>query len=189
MKIRECLKVSWRLFVIFFKIGAFTFGGGYAMIPLIQRETVDNHRMIDESDILDIVAIAESTPGPIAINSATFIGYQATGVLGSLAATLGVILPSFVVILIISFFLRHFMEYDLVRYAFAGIRVGVVALVVKAFVSMYKQCPKGWLSYLIASAALLLSVLTDIGVIFIIIGAGVIGLITYLFFTKEGDKV
>jgi len=188
MRINDRIKISWQLFVIFFKIGAFTFGGGYAMIPLIQKETVENHHLIKDSDILDIVAIAESTPGPIAINSATFIGYQAAGVLGSLAATLGVVIPSFVVILVIAFFLRQFIDYNLVRYAFAGIRAGVVALVVKAFVSMYKQCPKGWLSYIIAFAAFLLSVLTDISVIFIILGAALIGLGTFLLFEKKGDK-
>ena len=83
------LKKALQLFWIFFKIGAFTFGGGYAMIPIIQKETVENHKFIKESDILDIVAIAESTPGPIAINSATFIGYQTAGVFGSVCATLG----------------------------------------------------------------------------------------------------
>ncbi len=189
MTIKKRLQTCWRLFVIFFKIGAFTFGGGYAMIPLIQRETVDTHQLIGESDILDIVAIAESTPGPIAINSATFIGFQAAGVLGSLAATLGVVLPSFVIILIISFFLRQFMEYDVVRYAFFGIRAGVLALVIKAFVSMYKQCPKGWFSYLIAGGAFLLSVFTDISVLIIIAGAGVLGFLTnWLLRSGEGRK-
>ncbi len=188
MKLKERLTVAWRLFVIFFRIGAFTFGGGYAMIPLIQHETVETHHMIDESDILDIVAIAESTPGPIAINSATFIGYQAAGVIGSLAATFGVVLPSFVIILLISFFLRQFMEFAVVRYAFAGIRAGVLALILKAFVSMYKQCPKGAISYLIAVVAFVLSVFTNINVIFIIIGAGVIGLITYLLSLRKEEK-
>ena len=85
-------KTAWQVFTTFFKIGAFTFGGGYAMIPLIQRETVDNHKWVTEDDILEIIAIAESTPGPIAINSATFVGYRTCGVLGSVAATLGVVL-------------------------------------------------------------------------------------------------
>ena len=188
MKLKERLKIAQRLFVIFFKIGAFTFGGGYAMIPLIQRETVENHHLIDESDILDIVAIAESTPGPIAINSATFIGYQAAGVLGSLAATLGVVLPSFVFILLISFFLRQFMEYRLVRYAFTGIRAGVMALILKAFVSMYKQCPKGVVAYGVAALAFGLSLFTDISVLYIIIGAAVVGLLTDLLLPKKEGK-
>ena len=96
-------KTLWQVFATFFKIGAFTFGGGYAMIPLIQRETVENHNWVTEDDILEIIAIAESTPGPIAINSATFVGYRTCGVLGSMCATIGVVLPSFVIILLISF--------------------------------------------------------------------------------------
>ncbi len=182
------LKTCLRLFWIFFKIGAFTFGGGYAMIPLIQKETVETHKMIKESDILDIVAIAESTPGPIAVNSATFIGYQAAGVWGSLAATLGVALPSFVVILVISFFLRQFMAYKVVQYAFYGIRAGVLALVVKAFVSMFKQCPKGVVAYCILAAAFLLAVFTEINVILIIASAGVVGLITHLLMHKKEEQ-
>ena len=183
------LKKALQLFWIFFKIGAFTFGGGYAMIPIIQKETVENHKFIKESDILDIVAIAESTPGPIAINSATFVGYQTAGVLGSVCATFGVVLPSFVTILLISFFLRRFMEYNVVRYAFAGIRAGVMALIIKAFVSMYKQCPKGWLSYLIAAAAFGVAVFTDVSVLIIIASAAAIGLVTYLVLHKEGGNV
>ena len=89
-----------KLFLTFLKIGAFTFGGGYAMIPLISREAVENHKWIEDKDILDIVAIAESTPGPIAVNAATFVGYRVGGVLGAFCATLGVVLPSFVIIYI-----------------------------------------------------------------------------------------
>ena len=148
------------------------------MIPLIQRETVEHHRLIEEKDILNIVAIAESTPGPIAINSATFIGYQAAGVLGSVGATLGVVLPSFVIILLISFFLRRFMSFRAVQYAFAGIRAGVLALVIKALVSMYKQCPKGWVSYLIAAGAFLVTLFTDCSVLIVIISAALVGLLT-----------
>ena len=182
------LKKALQLFWIFFKIGAFTFGGGYAMIPIIQKETVENHKFIKESDILDIVAIAESTPGPIAINSATFIGYQTAGVLGSVCATLGVVLPSFVIILLISFFLRQFMEYNLVRYAFAGIRAGVMALIIKAFVSMYKQCPKGAVSYFIAAASFLVAVMTNVSVIIIIACAALVGLITFLAMDKKEEQ-
>ncbi len=185
MEKKNRLKKALQLFWIFFKIGAFTFGGGYAMIPIIQKETVENHKFIKESDILDIVAIAESTPGPIAINSATFVGYQTAGVLGSIGATLGVVLPSFVIILLISFFLRQFMEYSVVRYAFAGIRAGVMALVIKAFVSMYKQCPKGAISYFIMAAAFLLAVFTNVSAIIIIVSAALVGLVTFLLMDKK----
>lgn len=98
------------LFWTFFKIGAFTFGGGYAMIPLIQREMAEKKGWISEKDILDIVAISESTPGPISVNSATFVGYQVGGVMGSFLATLGVVLPSFIIILAVSFVLKQFEQ-------------------------------------------------------------------------------
>lgn len=181
------LKIALQLFGIFFQIGAFTFGGGYAMIPLIQRETVERHRLIDQSDILDIVAIAESTPGPIAVNSATFIGYQAAGVWGSLAATLGVVLPSFFIILIVSAFLRQVMDYAVVRYAFAGIRAGVLSLVALALLKMARQCPKGVVPALLAVGAFLVSALTGCSVLLIIAAAAVIGLATYLLLPRQEE--
>ena len=127
------------LFLTFLKIGAFTFGGGYAMIPLIQKEVAEKKKWISDEDILDIIAIAESTPGPIAINSATFIGSKVAGVLGSAAATLGVVLPSFVIIAAISLVLAEFQDIKAVQYAFFGIRAGVLALIIKAFFTMFKQ--------------------------------------------------
>ena len=102
------LKIIFDLFITFLKIGAFTFGGGHAMIPLIQKETVEKKGWISDEDIFDVVAIAESTPGPIAVNSATFVGYKTAGFFGALAATIGVVLPSFVFIFIISGVLREF---------------------------------------------------------------------------------
>ena len=127
-----CLK----LFLKFLKIGAFTFGGGYAMIPLIRREIALREGWIEDKDILDILAVSESTPGPIAVNTATFVGYRLAGPWGAAAATVGVVLPSFVIIFALSFVLRQFEELPAVRYAFWGIRVAVVALVCSALVSM-----------------------------------------------------
>ena len=103
---KERLKSLIQLFWAFFKIGLFTFGGGYAMIPLIQREVVENKKWVTDDEILGIIAIAESTPGPIAINSATFIGYKTCGFFGSLFATIGVVLPSFIIINIVSYILK-----------------------------------------------------------------------------------
>ncbi len=181
------LKLLWQLFSSFFKIGLFTFGGGMAMIPFIQKETVEKHHWIEEKDILEILAISESTPGPIAVNTATFIGYQKAGVLGTAAATLGVILPSFIIILIISTFLRQFQEIKAVQYAFAGIRAGVIALVIKALVKLYKSCPKNLMTYLIIAFAFVAAVL-GLNVIIIIICAGLVGIGTVLFAKKEGKK-
>ena len=179
------LKTLWQVFASFFKIGAFTFGGGYAMIPLIQNEAVEKRGWVTDEDILDIIAIAESTPGPIAINSATFVGYRAAGVLGSVCATLGVVLPSFVVILLISFVLKQFQDIKAVQYAFAGIRAGVLALLCKSLWTMYKKSPKGWAAYIVMAGAFVLTAIFDINVIFVIIGCAVFGLITASLMKKK----
>ena len=142
-----------KLLLTFLKIGAFTFGGGYAMIPVIQREIVQKNKWITEDDILDIIAISESTPGPIAINSATFVGYRVAGVLGSAAATFGVVFPAFMFISIISFFLRQFQDLQVVKYAFMGIRAGVLSLLLNALISMGKKCPKNLLAYIVVAAS------------------------------------
>ena len=179
------LKTLWQVFASFFRIGAFTFGGGYAMIPLIQNEAVERRGWVTDEDILDIIAIAESTPGPIAINSATFVGYRAAGVLGSVCATLGVVLPSFVVILLISFVLKQFQDIKAVQYAFAGIRAGVLALLCKSLWTMYKKSPKGWAAYIVMAGAFVLTAIFDINVIFVIIGCAVFGLITASLMKKK----
>ena len=172
------IKKLFQIFLSFFRIGAFTFGGGYAMIPLIQHEAVEKRKWVTDEDILDIVAIAESTPGPIAINSATFVGYRAAGVLGSVCATLGVVLPSFVLILLLSFVLAQFQQVQAVQYAFTGIRAGVLALLVKALWTMYTKSPKGWVAYVVMGAALILTAVLSINVIFVIIGCAVFGIVT-----------
>ena len=182
------LKKLWSLFYTFFKIGAFTFGGGYAMIPLIQKETVENHGWITDDDILEIIAIAESTPGPIAINSATFVGYRTCGVLGAACATFGVVLPSFVIILAISYVLRQFQEITAVKYAFNGIRAGVLALLFKALWGMYKKCPKGWVSYVVMAAAFLLTAFLNVHVLVVIISCAVFGLVTALLAERKVEK-
>ena len=181
-------KELWRVFSSFFKIGAFTFGGGYAMIPLIQKEAVEKRKWITDDDILEIIAIAESTPGPIAINSATFVGYRACGVIGSVCATLGVVLPSFVIILLISFVLRQFQQLDVVRYAFNGIRAGVLALLIKSLWTMYKKSPKGWPSYVVMAGSFLLTAVFDINVLFVIIGCAVFGLVTSIYLERRAAK-
>ena len=168
------------LFLTFFKIGAFTFGGGYAMIPLIQRETVEGRKWITDEDVLEIIAIAESTPGPIAINSATFVGSRVAGVPGAACATLGVILPSFVIILIVARLLDAFQHLRVVQYAFFGIRAGVLALILKAFWNMYKKCPKGAVSYGIAAGAFILAAILKVNVLVVILCCAAAGLVTSL---------
>ena len=183
-KFRKALK----LFLVFFKIGAFTFGGGYAMISLIQKEACDKKKWISEQDIFEIIAIAESTPGPIAINSATFIGYKVAGTLGSVFATLGVVTPSFIIILLISYVLRQFESIKAVRYAFSGIRAGVLALIIKALISVYKQCPKDIFSYILAGAAFVVSAFFEINALYIILSCAVLGLSYSLVMQRRAKK-
>ena len=180
-------KKLWQVFLTFFKIGAFTFGGGYAMIPLIQREAAEKQKWVTDEDILEIVAIAESTPGPIAINAATFVGYRAGGFIGALCATLGVVLPSFITILAISGVLRIFQENVYVKYAFTGIRAGVLALIVKALWGMYKKCPKNWVSYGVMVSAFVLVALFDVAVLPVLIGCAVFGLVTAIAMERRGQ--
>ena len=168
------------IFLTFFKIGAFTFGGGYAMIPLIQKEAVEKHGWVTDEDILDIVAIAESTPGPIAINAATFIGYQTRGILGALAATLGVVLPSFVTIFVIFHVLQAFRDAKAVQYAFNGIRVGVLVLMGKALLKMFKTNRKQVLGYVLMGLAFLLTATGTVNTFLVIAlcaGAGLVSML------------
>ena len=173
------------LFLTFLKIGAFTFGGGYAMIPLIQREVCENKKWLTEDDILEVVAIAESTPGPIAINAATFVGSRTAGTIGAFCATLGVVLPSFIIISLISFVLKAFQESKAVQYAFMGIRAGVLALILKAVYTMFKAAKKHAVSYVIMAAALILTAFLKIDAVYVIIGCGIFGLVWSLIFRKE----
>lgn len=166
------------LFITFLKIGGFTFGGGYAMIPIIQREIVEKKKWITDDDILEIIAIAESTPGPIAINSATFVGYRVCGFFGAMLATLGVVLPPFCIIFAISFVLRQFSEIRAVKYAFWGIRAGVLALICKALWTMYKKVNKGLVPYIIMALAFIATSVFDLNVLYVIIACAVIGLVT-----------
>ena len=172
------LKRLWSLFCTFFRIGAFTFGGGYAMIPLIQKETVEKKGWVTDDDILEIIAIAESTPGPVAINSATFVGYRTAGLLGAACATFGVVLPSFVIILAISFVLTRFQELKAVQYAFNGIRAGVLALLFKALWSMYKKSPKGWVAYVVMGGAFVLTAFLKVNIFLVILSCAIFGLVT-----------
>ena len=188
MKKQGKLYKIWLLFLTFFKIGAFTFGGGYAMIPLIQREVADKRKWITEDDILDIIAIAESTPGPIAINTATFVGFKTAGFWGAFASTFGVVLPSFVIITVIAYLLRNFSDYKGVKYAFFGVRAGVLALIIKGLVSMYKQVQKNLVSYVVMGAAFVLVAFFNANVLLVIIGCAVFGLVTSIIIGRRAKN-
>ena len=139
----------FQLFTTFFKIGLFTFGGGYAMIPLIQREVIKKRGWIDEKDFLDMLVLAQSTPGPIAVNTAVFVGYKTAGTMGAIATTLGTVLPSFIVILLLALFFSEVRENRYVDAAFRAMRPAVVALIVAPLIGLVK----GMKWYLMAVSA------------------------------------
>jgi len=172
------MKELLTIFVTFLKIGAFTFGGGYAMIPLIQHEAVEKHHWVTDGDILDIVAIAESTPGPIAINAATFVGYRRRGFAGALAATLGVVLPSFVIIMAIFYVLQAFQNAKAVQYAFQGIRAGVLVLMLKALYKMLKTNRKDAVSLLLMGGSFVLTAFVGVNTFLVIGLCGAAGLVS-----------
>ena len=165
------------LFITFFKIGLFTFGGGYAMIPLIQKEAVQRYGWLTDDEVLEIIAVAESTPGPIAVNSATFTGFKTAGFWGAFLATAGVVLPSFAVITAISAVLDKFGSLRLVSLAFGGIRAGVLALILKALFSMYRQCPKGAPEYFIMALAFVLCAVLGVNAAIVIVICAVLGIV------------
>ena len=134
--------VLFELFIIFAKIGLFTFGGGYAMISLIENNCVEKKKWISYDEMMNITVIAESTPGPIAINCATYVGYKKAGIIGSIIATLGIVLPSFIVIYLISMFLDNFLELTDIANAFKGIKIAVGFLILDAAITMIKKMQK-----------------------------------------------
>ena len=182
------------LFFTFFKIGLFTFGGGYAMIANVREVVVEKYGWLTEDELMEIIAIAESTPGPIAINMATYVGYKKRGVLGAALATLGVILPSLIIIYTISLFLDGFMQNKYFRYAFVGIKCAVGFLIVKAGLGLFAKLKKKPLPMIVFSAVFAAMLLFEIfsvsfsSIILILLG-GVIGIFAYAVLSekKEGQ--
>lgn len=174
-----------QLFLTFLKIGAFTFGGGYAMIALLENEFVSKKGWIGKDEFLDIVAIAESTPGPIAINSATYIGYKVAGFFGSLVSTVAICVPSFAIIYIISLFFDRFLSLTYVEYAFRGIQICVIYLIASAGIKMFKGLKKNFFSIAVFCAVVAVFVLFSIfavnfSSVFYILICGTLGLFVYL---------
>ena len=165
------------IFKTFMKIGAFTFGGGYAMLPMIERSMVQQKKWITEEEMTDMVAISEATPGPIMVNLATFVGSKIAGVPGAIMATLGVIVPSFCAITIIAMCMRQISDMMLVKYAFVGIRAAVLVLVVKAIGVVYRGCNKSVFAYIIMGLALLLVAFFNANAIMVLIIAAILGIV------------
>ena len=178
------MKLLLKMFLAFAKIGAFTFGGGYAMLPMLQREIVEKNKWATEDELLNYFAVGQCTPGIIAVNTATFVGYKEKGISGSIFATLGVIFPSVVIITLISALIQNFLDYKIVQHAMAGIRVCVFVLIMSSVLKLLKKSVKDIPSILIFSAVLLLSVFTDISSPVFVVIAGVVG----LFLKRGGDE-
>ena len=173
------------LFLTMLKIGLFTFGGGYAMIALLENEFVEKKKWLEKDEFLDVTAIAESTPGPIAINAATYMGYKNAGIIGSIIATLGICIPSFVIIYAISLFFDAFLSLTLVEYAFKGIQICVVYLILTAGLKMLKQMKKTVFNMIIISITLICMVVFSLfavkfSTIFYILISGICGVVVYL---------
>ncbi len=179
----------FKLFWTFFKIGLFTFGGGYAMIPLIHKFGVDKYKWITEEEFMDIIAIAESTPGPIAINSATYIGQKVKGIGGSIAANIGVSLPSFIIIILIAAFFMQYKSNIHVEYIFQGVRIGVAILVLNAATRMYKKLNKTYLSYALILLGFTFLLFDLLSVVYVIIIGGAIGIITQILMVRGEENV
>ncbi|MDI6601632.1 MAG: chromate transporter [Thermoanaerobacteraceae bacterium] len=170
------MRFLFELMMSFFKIGAFTLGGGYAMVPLIQEEVVENKGWIDETEFLNIIAIAQSAPGPIAINTAVFTGYKLRGITGAVFATLGAVLPSFLIIIVVATFFLSIKDSSVIKRAFMGIRPAVVALIVYSVVKMLKSNGVKGLALLIPLLSCMGIVLLNLHPILIIILAAISGI-------------
>ena len=165
------------LFVTFLKIGVICFGGGYTMISLIERDVVEKKNWLTTKEMMDILAIAESTPGPIGINTATFVGTKRAGILGALACTFGVVLPSFAIIFAISFFIEEFQSITYVAYAFKGIRVAVLVLILNAVIKMFKGVERTIFSIVIILFVLAICIFTNFYVIYTLLICAAAGII------------
>ncbi len=170
------IKEICELVVSFFKIGIMTFGGGYAMLPMLQRELVENRKWVTEEEILNYFAIGQCTPGVIAVNTATFVGYKRCKIPGAIFATIGVVLPSMIIITVIAAVLSNFAHIPAVQHAFAGIRIAVSALIVASVIKLIKTNVKSIAQIIIAVAAFVLVAVFGQNPVFAVIGAAVAGL-------------
>ena len=182
---RECVDLFWA----FALIGATTFGGGYAMVPVLERELIKKRGWISMDEVMDYYTIAQITPGIIAVNVATFVGCKRKGVSGGIAATLGLILPGVSLMIIIALFIRRFAEYEAVRHAFAGIRLAVSAIILDTVLKLFKGVFKNFRSVVIFSIALALSAVLSVSPVFIILGAGLAGFLLFPAKKEAGGQV
>ncbi len=169
------MKELWDLFVTFARIGGLTFGGGYAMLPILQREVVERRKWATEEELMDYYAIGQCTPGVIAVNTATFIGQRLRGVVGGVVATLGVVFPSLIIITVIAAFIQNFSDMSVVKNAFAGVRVCVCVLVFNAVVKLWKKSVTDRRTLMIFLLVFLLSVFTSVSPLIFVLLSGAAG--------------
>ena len=190
------MKRSKEFFVLFLtmlKIGLFTFGGGYAMIALLENEFIEKKKWIDKEEFLDMAAIAESTPGPIAINAATYIGYKLGGFSGSLVSTFAICIPSFTIVFLISLFFDKFISLTWVNYAFKGIQVCVVYLILSAGIRMFKNLKKNTFNVIIFLSVVVMMIAfslfaVEFSAIFYILICGILGVVVYMLKELSGKE-
>ena len=180
----EHMKKYWEIFIAFARVGVMTFGGGYAMIPILERELIDKRGWTTNEELMDYYAVAQCTPGVIAVNTATFIGYKLYGVLGGIIATMGVIFPSLVIITAIAGVLTNFADVPAVKSAFAGIRVCVCVLIFNAVVKLWKKAVVDKATLVLFLAVFILSVFLDISPIAFVVLCAAAGIV----FTKTGVR-
>ena len=171
------MQVSWDLFRACFMIGAMPFGGGYAMLPMLEREIVQKHKWATQEEILNYFAIGQCTPGIIAVNTATFVGYKTKKEIGGIVATLGVIAPSIVIITVIAMVLQNFMDIVWVQHAFAGIRVAVCALIAASVIKLFKSNVKKHWHIALAVVAFVVVALLKLSPVYVVVGCAVLSFI------------
>lgn len=170
------MKTYLKLFAVFAKVGVMTFGGGYAMLPILQREVVENQNWATEEELMDYFAIGQCTPGIIAVNTATFIGKKVKGVLGAIAATLGIVFPSLVIISLLAGVIQAFSHIEWVQHAFGGIRICVCVLILNAVVKLFKKAAVDIVTLLIFIAVTLAAFFLDLSPVIFVVAAAVIGI-------------
>ena len=167
-----------KLFLVFCRIGAFTFGGGYAMLPIIQREVVDKYKWATDEEVIDYYAIGQCTPGIIAVNTATFIGYKRKGIIGAIVATAGIVFPSVIIITAIAAYLINIQDYAVVGHAFGGIRVAVTALILNTVIKLTKTSVTEWLGIILFITSFLAVTFLTVSPIIVIVISISLGIIT-----------
>ncbi len=185
---RKLVNSLWELYVSFFKIGAVTFGGGYAMLPIIQKEIIEKKGWVSNEDVVDYYAVGQCLPGVIAVNTALFIGNKIKGKQGGIAAALGVVTPSVLIITVIAAFIQNFLEYPMVQYAFYGIRVVVCALITQAILKLWKTAVKDVFGLVVYLGALVLALFVKAPTVLLVLLSLAAGLVAHRIQEKKAGE-